>query len=256
MNLEDAQVSSGAPVGKFKALSWGDTDVSQNPDTLSAPSIVKLDIEGAFAATEVAEVILATGFDADPVPVERTPIPVPRNVPFRPVVLRIGQVATDEGSCPGAQVYDRPYGRLDARIPRVPAEIDFRLVFKSVSVGVCIIGVGSDVVHFVTVLQSVAIAVRIPGIRSRVGRRDEFTGVGFGTIIKSVIIGVGIVRVRLLRAPRAGRRQLAVLVEIFESIVLTVVIGVDVGAVGVIGGMMSGILTAASIKRSLMKKLF
>lgn len=53
LNLEDAQFSSGAPVGKFKALSWGDTDVSQNPDTLSAPSIVKLDIEGAFAAAVV-----------------------------------------------------------------------------------------------------------------------------------------------------------------------------------------------------------
>ena len=32
--------------------------------------------------------------------------------------------------------------------------------------------------------------------------------------------------------------------------------GIDIGAVGVVGGMISGVLTAASIKRSLLKKLF
>ena len=151
------------------------------------------DIVGAFAPPEVPEVVFATGFDTHPVPIERAPVSVHRNVPFNPVILGVGQVPADQGCGPGAEVVDDPDRRPDIGISRIAPQIDLGLVVKTVSIGVLLVGIGAEIVGLRAVIQSIAIAVRISGVSPGVGGGYERAGVCFGSILKSVAVGVRVV---------------------------------------------------------------
>ena len=171
---------------------------------LPAADLVVEDIEGSFAAAEVAEVFLGVCGNRDPVEVLTSSLRIisvcENRFAIDSIIFRVRKIASEEAIDEG----NRRHSGLAIGVIGVGRSIDFKTIFLLVPVGVGFVWIGaclggahkSSATIFDSICQSIFIGVGHKRVGSRFGRTDKgassiFIPIQYAIIVGVIVIGIG-----------------------------------------------------------------